>query len=155
MKKIFLIALLPLLLLSCIKSNNSGNCVNATPASEEPQIIAFCNANGIIYQKDSSGIYYQIIDPGTGAHPTLSSTISVTYTAKYLDGSILDQQTSPITNPLGALIEGWGIALPWIGVGGHIKMVVPSSLCYGCQGIPQSVPPNTILFFDITLVNVQ
>jgi FKBP-type peptidyl-prolyl cis-trans isomerase len=39
--------------------------------------------------------------------------------------------------------------------GGHMKMVVPSSLAYGCTGIPGVIPPNTPLYFDIVLVNVQ
>jgi len=155
MKKVLLIALLPVLMLGCVKSASTGTCTNATPASEEAQIIAFCNTNGIVYQKDSSGIYYQIIDPGTAPAPNQNSTISVTYVAKYLDGTILDQTTTPIVSPLSSLIEGWRIGIPLIAKGGHIKMVVPSSLCYGCAGIPGSIPGNAILYCDITLVDVQ
>ncbi len=155
MKNIFFLILLPALYLGCNKSNNGQACTDVSPASEESQIVAYCNANSITYTKDSSGIYYQIIDPGTTPKPILTSTVSTIYTGKYLSGAIIDQSTTPYTAPLNNLIQGWQIGLQLIGKGGHIKMVVPSSLCYGCYGVPVSdVPPNTIIFFDITLVDV-
>ncbi|HEY6978215.1 MAG TPA: FKBP-type peptidyl-prolyl cis-trans isomerase [Chitinophagaceae bacterium] len=155
MKKVLILALLPVLFYGCLKSENSTPpCTDVPPATEEPQITAFCNANSIVYMKDSSGIFYQILDMGRSPAPTLSSMVSVTYVAKYLNGTILDQTTTPITNPLNNLIPGWQIGLQLIGEGGHIKMVVPSALCFGCDG-SERVPPNTILYFDITLTDVQ
>ena len=156
MKKVNFLGLLVILFYGCLKSDTSTPpCTDVTPASEESQIIAFCNANSIAYMKDSSGIFYQILNPGTGPAPSLNSKVSVIYVAKYLDGTILDQTTTPITNPLNNLIAGWQIGLPLIAKGGHIKMVVPSSLCYGCNGVPGRVPANAIIYFDITLVDVQ
>jgi FKBP-type peptidyl-prolyl cis-trans isomerase FkpA len=156
MKKVLTLALLSLLFNGCLKSETSTPpCSDVPPASEEPQMIAFCHANNITYRKDSSGIFYQILDMGTSPSPTLNSRVSVTYVAKYLDGSLLDQTTTPISNPLNSLIVGWQIGLQLIGEGGHIKMVVPSSLCYGCNGVPGHVPPNAIIYFDVTLTDVQ
>ena len=157
MKKMFFLIALPALLFGCAKSGNTSQaCTDVTPASEEAQIIAYCNANNISYTKDSSGIFYQIIDQGTAPHATISSTVSTTYVGKYLTGSVIDQSTTPYTAPLNKLIPGWQIGLQLIGKGGHIKMVVPSSLCYGCYGVPASgLPPNTIIFFDINLLDVK
>jgi FKBP-type peptidyl-prolyl cis-trans isomerase FkpA len=155
MKKIGTLAVLSVLFYGCLKSETSTPpCTDVTPASEEPQIIAFCHANSITYTKDSSGIYYQILDIGTSPTPTLNSKVSVIYIAKYLDGTLLDQTTTPITDPLNTKIAGWQIGLQLIGKGGHIKMVVPSSLCYGCNGAGR-VPANTIIYFDLTLTDVQ
>jgi FKBP-type peptidyl-prolyl cis-trans isomerase FkpA len=156
MKKMLTLALLSVLFYGCLKSETSTPpCTDIPPASEEPPITAFCHANNITYTKDSSGIFYQILDMGTSPTPTLNSMVSVIYVAKYLDGTILDQPAAPITNPLNSLIVGWQIGLQLIGKGGHIKMVVPSSLCYGCNGVPGHVPPNAIIYFDITLTDVQ
>jgi FKBP-type peptidyl-prolyl cis-trans isomerase FkpA len=156
MKKMLTLAILSVLFYGCLKSETSTPpCTDVTPASEEPQIISFCHANNITYMKDSSGIFYEILDMGTSPSPTLDSKVSVIYVAKYLDGTILDQTTTPITNPLNTLIVGWQIGLRLIGKGGHIKMVVPSSLCYGCNGVPGRVPPNAIIYFDVTLTDVQ
>ena len=156
MKKVFVLALLPLLFLGCVKSNNgTQTCTDVTPAAEEAQIIAYCTANGITYTKDPSGIYYQILNLGTAPHPTTSSKVTVDYTGKLLNGTIVDKNTTPYTNYLNQLIQAWQIAVPLIGVGGHIVMVAPSSLCYGCYGASPNVAPNTILYFDITLNKVE
>ncbi len=156
MKKLLTVALLPFLFFACTKSSSSSTpCTNVLPSAEEAQIITYCGTNGIVYTKDPNGIFYQIIDAGTAPHPTPTSTITVNYIGKLLDGTILDQSTAPYTNKLNLLIPAWQLILPQIGKGGHIKIVAPSSLCYGCSGVPGSVAPNTILFFDITLVDVQ
>ncbi len=73
-----------------------------------------------------------------------------------LDGTLIeDKSTTPVTVLLNQFIEGWRIAIPYLQKGGHMKMVVPSSLAYGCTGIPGTIPPNTPLYFDIVLVNVE
>jgi len=155
MKKLLTVALLPFLFLGCLKTSDPAPaCTNALPSTEETQIIAYCNANSIIYTKDPSGIFYQILDPGTAPHPSTTSTITVNYVGKFLTGTVLDQSSAPYTNKLNLLIPAWQLAIPLIGKGGHIKMVAPSSLCYGCSGVPGSVDPNTILVFDVTLVDV-
>lgn len=155
MKKILVPALVCLLFYGCVKSDNSPACTDLTPASEETTILNFCGANGIIYQKDSSGIYYQILDPGAGPTPVSGSNVSYTYVTKFLNGTVLDQTTTPYTNRLSDLIQGLQIVMPLISKNGHIKAVIPSSLCYGCTGVSPDVPPNAILYFDLTITDVQ
>jgi FKBP-type peptidyl-prolyl cis-trans isomerase FkpA len=104
----------------------------------------------------SSGLFYEIIDPGSGGMPTPNSKIFITYQGKLLDGTMFDHQDVPNTSgwPLSGLIEGWRIGLPLIQKGGRIKLLIPSALAYGCEPY-QSLPGSSILFFDITLVDVQ
>lgn len=139
---------------SCLKSPTS--CQPLKPSSEESQIVAYATANNINATKDSSGLYYQIIDSGTGVKPTLTSTVFISYTGKFLNGTVFDQQSDPSKTgwTLSRLIQGWQIGLPLIRKGGHIKLIIPSALAYGCVG-QGSIPPNEILFFDINLTDVQ
>ena len=156
MKKLWVVTLLAALSFGCVKSNDSGSCTDVTPESEASTISSFCAANGITAQKDENGIFYQVIDPGTTPTPDLNDTISVLYTTKLLDGTILDDhQTTPYTGILNNFIDGWKLGIPKIAKGGQMKMVVPSSLCYGCYGYPGAVPSNAILYFDIKLVDVK
>jgi FKBP-type peptidyl-prolyl cis-trans isomerase FkpA len=155
MKKIFLIGL-PVMLLfgsGCLKSNE---CKPKSVQSEEGAITAFAAANSITATRHSSGLYYQIINPGSGVTPTISSRIYVTYVGKLLDGTIFDQQSNSSQTGfyLSQVVPGWQIALPLIQKGGQIKFIVPSSLGYGCtaQG---PIPANAVLYFDVTLVDVQ
>jgi FKBP-type peptidyl-prolyl cis-trans isomerase FkpA len=158
MKTFFLVFLLSLILFSqtgCLKNSSSTSCTPASVSSEEPAIMAYASANGINATRHSSGLYYEIISPGSGATPSSSSKVFVTYTGKLLDGSVFDQQgnASQTGWVLGSLIAGWQIGLPLIQEGGEIKLIVPSSLAYGCGN--GALPPNSILYFDVHLVDVQ
>jgi len=147
---------------ACLKSSDN-NCNPKTPSSKASAMNAFCPQNGITPTAHSSGLFYQILDPGTGATPSATSKIAITYTGKLLDGQMFDQRTTPNNVPgngpdspwsLSQLIEGWQVGIPLIKEGGHILLVVPSSMAYGCQGYG-AIPANSILYFDITLVDVQ
>lgn len=121
-------------------------------ASEQEQMISFAKSNAINYTSDPSGILYEIITPGNSTHPVATSTITVTYTGLLMNGTQFDAGT--ITYPLNQLIPGWGIAVPKIGVGGEIKVLIPSSLGYGSSGAG-SIPGNAPLYFDIKLSAVK
>ena len=138
-------------------SKKDQGCMPVTPAAEEPQMKAYATANGIIADKHSSGMYYQVIDSGMGATPNINSKVYITYTGKLLNGSQFDQATDASTTgwTLGTLIEGWQIGLPLIKKGGRIKLIIPSSLAYGCNGAGGAIPSNAVLFFDITLTDVK
>jgi FKBP-type peptidyl-prolyl cis-trans isomerase len=138
----------------CLKS--SDPCTPKTTGSESAAMQAYCAGNGITPTAHSSGLLYQIMNPGSGVTPTVNSTIYITYVGKLVDGTIFDQQNNSSATgwPLNQLIEGWRVGLPLIKKGGEIKLVVPSSMAYGCAGYG-AVPGNAILFFDITLVDVQ
>ena len=153
-KSIFAFIGMVLLSLSCGKTTESG-CVPATTASENAAMVAYCTANSITYTTHTSGILYEIVSPGTGVNPSLSSTVSCLYTGKLMNGTIFDAATSnPATFPLANVIEGWKIAIPLIKTGGRIKMVIPSALAYSCVGT-NGIAGNSPLFFDVTLVQVR
>jgi FKBP-type peptidyl-prolyl cis-trans isomerase FkpA len=141
---------------SCLKETT---CNSKEPSAEALDMQTFAANAGMTTTAHPSGLLYQIIDPGTGPGPTASSKIAITYTGTLLNGTIFDQRSTPnntATDPpwaLGDLIEGWRIGIPLIGQGGHIKLIVPSSMAYGCTGYG-SIPGNSILFFDIHLVQV-
>jgi FKBP-type peptidyl-prolyl cis-trans isomerase FkpA len=154
MKKIGTLLLATLIFISCSKKNDSA-CMPVSPADEASAMASFCTSNSINYTVDSNGIYYQIIDLGSGTTPNDNSTITVTYTAKTLDGNVIeDKSTTPVTSPLYNFIEGWRLAIPYIQKGGHIKMVIPSSLAYGCTG-SDIIAPNSPLYYDVVLTNVE
>ncbi|MBM3442791.1 MAG: FKBP-type peptidylprolyl isomerase [Bacteroidetes bacterium] len=110
---------------------------------------------GSVVTKDSRGFYYQIITAGTGATPTQSSRVTVLYTGSLTNGNVFDQTVAtPATFGLGQLILGWQYGIPLIKAGGRIKLYLPPSLGYGAQATG-SIPPNSVLIFDINLQAVQ
>lgn len=154
MKKILLA--IPVILLyfsgpSCMKDNS---CQNKTIQSEQAAITAYASANSITTTTHASGLYYQIISAGSGPTPTPTSTVSVRYTGKLLDGTVFDSQTgTPVSFGLGQTIVGFQVGLQLIQKGGTIKMIIPSSLAYGCNA-KGSIPGNSILYFEVQLVDV-
>ncbi|MDB5190736.1 MAG: peptidylprolyl isomerase FKBP-type [Segetibacter sp.] len=137
----------------CFKEDKA--CTAVKPSDEQAAILAYANANGINATKHSSGLYYEILNPGSGATPTLNSMLYVNYVGKFLSGTTFDQTTGqPANFSLRGVIEGWQIGLPLIKKGGRIKLIIPSAYAYSCVG-NGGIPPNSILFFDIDLVDVQ
>ncbi len=154
--KHLMVLVVAVIFMGCLKSNSYKPCTPVNSKAEEPQLVSFCTSHNIAYTQDTNGIFYQIIDPGTGVTPTLDSKISVIYTSTFINDSLFEEHTTvPVIDYLYNFIEGWRLAIPYIQDGGHIKMIIPSSLCFGCSGYPEVVPPNAPLFFDLVLVNVE
>lgn len=103
--------------------------------------------------KDSSGLYYQVVKPGTGAAATINSTVTVNYRGKLLNGPPFDSANG-YSSPLAALVKGWQIGIPHIKAGGNIVLFVPSALGYGGASLGP-IPANSVLVFDIDLIGVK
>jgi len=138
-------------LAGCGKSTKG--CTPTTPAEDDAKMLTYISANGITATRHSSGLYYQIIDPGTGATPSLSSKVTVKYTGKLTDNSVFDSSTG-VEFYLSDLIVGWQIGIPLVKKGGKVKLVIPPYLGYGCEA-RGPLPNNAVLFFDIELVDVK
>jgi FKBP-type peptidyl-prolyl cis-trans isomerase FkpA len=147
------LSFITVLFYGCMKSKS---CTPTPPNAEATQMLAYAAAEGMNVTSHASGLYYEVIDPGTGDAPDANSSIVVTYLSKTLDGTVIDDQQTPNTSaiPLSSFIEGWRIGLPFIGEGGTIQLLVPSALAFGCEPY-RSLPGNTVLFFEIHLISVE
>jgi len=158
-KTLGFLVLFSFLLNSCGKNDISG-CQPVPVTSERTQLIAYCNANAINYTEHMTGLFYEIITPGTGAVVTTSSSVSVVYTGKHFDNTSFDFSNTPsLFWALSGLIDGWKIGVPLIKKGGRIKLVIPSALAYSCTGSQKNgvyiIQPNEPIFFDLTLSDVK
>jgi FKBP-type peptidyl-prolyl cis-trans isomerase len=136
-------------------NKDESGCTLQDPSVEDPAMLKFIDSIGMTATKLSKGMYYQILNPGSATVPKQSSIIYCTYKGTLLNGTVFDEQSNAGRTgfQLNGLIEGWKIGLPLIGKGGRIRMVIPSSLAYGCTGSGASIPPNTPIYFDMTLVD--
>lgn len=108
-------------------------------------------------KNNSEAVYYTIMKEGTGKQVSVNDTV-VAYYKGYLfnDGLVFDQtKDKPATFPLKRLIRGWQIGLPLCNVGGKIKLVIPSDLAYSIRTRAAKIPPNSILVFEIEVVEVK
>jgi len=103
-----------------------------------------------------SGLQYEVIKPGTGAQPKPSDTVVCHYKGVMVDGTKFDSsydRGEPARFPVQRVIPGWTEALQMMKVGGKWKLYIPSDLAYGPQG-NRGIPPNSVLIFDIELLDI-
>lgn len=143
--------ILALALTGCSNKNKEETRCS-TAAEDDSTMQSYISTNGITATKHASGIYYQIIEPGSGATPTISSTVKATYTGKFTNNTTFDSGTASF--PLGNVIAGWQIGIPLIKQGGKIKLIIPQYLAYGCYDY-RGIPGNSVLVFDVELLEVQ
>ncbi len=147
--------------IACNKSSSPGytSCTSTAVDDDSAQLLKFADDSIKPLTRDTTGVYYQIIDTGTGATPVPTSTLTVSYTARLMDRTIFDTANNvTLSYPLYQLIPGWQVGLQKIKEGGHIKLLIPSALAYGCQGAGSSnsvvIPPNAPVYFDIYLIRI-
>ena len=159
MRRIFVsiaIAVAVISISACVKKD-TGACTPKSAASEQPAITAYATAKGYTMTALSNGLNYQIINAGTTPKPSATSKVYVRYTGKFISNEQVFDQQQDYTKTgwqLTQLILGWQSGLPLIGKGGSMRLIIPSSLAYGCSA-GNGMPANSILYFDIELVDVQ
>ncbi len=151
--KILSLALLLLLLLfsACKKLPDYAS-------EDEAAILAYLAAHNINnYQKDEdTGIYYYFQIFTNSLKPREASEVEVKYTAYNLDDIILySHDTTALRIHLPRAMVGWRLGLLNFAVGSRGVLIVPSRFAYGSEGLDGVVPPNTVLLFDIELVDIH
>ena len=144
-------ALLLLVLFSCKDETLSPE----EQYQEDIRIIKqYLSDNNLTADSTASGLYYIITKEGSGGHPNLQSTVTVKYKGYLTDGTVFDQTNGSETVKflLSELIPGWQLGIPLLQRGGEGTFFLPSYLGYGTSG-SGSIPPNSVLIFDIALVN--
>jgi FKBP-type peptidyl-prolyl cis-trans isomerase FkpA len=102
-----------------------------------------------------SGLQYRVIKKGDGVKPKAGDIISVTYKGKTIDGNVFDEQDKPVEFPLDNMIPGWVEGLPLMNVGSEFEFYIPAKLAYGENGAGQFIKPNSVLIFEVKLVDVK
>lgn len=104
----------------------------------------------------ASGLQYEVITAGEGAQPTRESNVRTHYHGTLIDGTVFDssyERGQPAEFPVGGVIAGWTEALQLMNAGSKWRLYVPSELAYGAQGVG-SIPPHSVLVFDVELLDV-
>lgn len=104
-----------------------------------------------------SGLQVQVVKQGAGKSPAKTDTVKVHYTGTFIDGRVFDssvQRKEPAEFPVNRVIAGWSEALQLMKVGDKWKIFIPSDLAYGEEGSPPVIPPNSVLVFEVELLEI-
>ena len=124
---------------------------------DEELILEYISENNLDALSTSEGLYYIINEEGTGDRPAVTDEVIADYEGYLLDGSVFDssyERGQPSTFPLSGVILGWQIGIPFFKEGGSGKLIIPSELGYGDRSPSSKIPKNSVLVFDIELIEV-
>lgn len=105
----------------------------------------------------ASGLQYEVLKKGSGNNPTLGSQVKVHYTGTLLDGTVFDssvQRGEPASFGVSQVIAGWSEALQLMNAGAKFKLYIPSKLAYGSRGAGSMIQPDTMLIFEVELLEI-
>ncbi|MND55162.1 putative FKBP-type peptidyl-prolyl cis-trans isomerase [compost metagenome] len=127
---------------------------------EDKSISDYAKANNLQLSTTPSGLRYQITSKGNGVNAKAGDTINVHYTGKLLSGKKFDSsydRNQPIEFMLGKnmVIAGWDEGLQLLKKGEKAVFVIPSGLAYGERAMGADIPANSILVFDVELVDIK
>lgn len=105
----------------------------------------------------ATGLAYIVLTEGDGSAPQPTDRVEVHYTGWLTNGTKFDSSVDrgqPAVFGLNQVIRGWTEGVGLMKVGAKHKLIIPPDLAYGKAGRP-SIPPNSILVFDVELLSIK
>ncbi|HEX8505733.1 MAG TPA: FKBP-type peptidyl-prolyl cis-trans isomerase [Hymenobacter sp.] len=134
----------------------------AQTTKDVAQIQAYLKKNKLVAKKTTGGTYYVVTRPGKGLPPKNGQTVRVLYrgtilaTGKEFDSSA-KHGNEPIAFPLGQgrVIKGWDQGIAMLTKGSKGVLLIPSGLAYGPRAMGTDIPANSVLRFEVELVDFE
>lgn len=105
-----------------------------------------------------SGVVVMHLRQGSGPYPSASDTVRVHYRGTLTNGTEFDssyKRNKPAAFPLNRVIPCWTAGMQKIRAGGKARLACPSNTAYGERGIPGLIPPNSVLMFEVELLEIE
>ena len=140
-----------------------GKLLAAAQTTKDVAIIqAYLKKNKLVAKKTVGGTYYIVTRPGKGLPPKKGQTVRVLYrgtlltTGKEFDSSAR-HGNEPIAFPLGQgqVIPGWDQGIALLPKGSKAVLLIPSPLAYGPRAMGSDIPANSVLRFEVELVDFK
>jgi len=103
-----------------------------------------------------SGLQYRVIEEGDGDSPNEASSVRIRYRGELTNGIVFDQTTgnNTVTFGVSGLIAGFTEGLLLMSEGSKYELFIPPNLGYGNQAQGNVIPANSVLVFEVELVEV-
>ncbi len=142
-----------------MQAKQQAAAAQASEASiEEGKAFLEINAKKEGVKVTESGIQYVVLTDAEGEKPQATDTVTVHYRGTFLSGEEFDssyKRNEPAVFPLNRVISGWTEGVQLMSVGAKYKFTIPSDLAYGPNGNPPSIPGNSVLEFEIELLEIK
>lgn len=136
------------------KRNKSRGSAGNNRKTGEDFLAKNKKKEGVI--ETASGLQYKIVEEGEGASPDAKAFITVHQRCQLVNGTLIEDtyrenETSEVK--MEELIEGYQEGVQLMNKGARYKFFIPSELAWGKSGTGTKIPPNSILLFDVRLVD--
>lgn len=120
-----------------------------------------------------SGLHYVVLKEGTGDSPQPKDTAYAYYAGWLTDGKLFDTNIEAIGKKsdlygnskkykafsflvgLNQVIKGWEEGIRLMKKGGKTLFILPSTLAYGSRAMGNRIPSNSVLVFEVKLVDIK
>ena len=152
MKRFFTLVISLIVLTSCVQ--------------DSPNVKQIANMKFFIENQAQEGInvierglHYAVLNSGdiNSKSPELSDTITAHFHGTLTDGTVFwssVESNEPLTIQLSGLIEGCQKVISLMKINDKWRVYIDPSMAYGDEGRP-GIPSNSILVFDIELLDIQ
>ena len=133
---------------------------------DSPNVKQIANLKFFIENQEQEGInvvekglHYAVLNYGdmNSKSPELSDTITAHFHGTLTDGTVFwssVDSNEPLTIELSKLIEGCQKIMSLMKINDKWRVYIDPSMAYGDEGRP-GIPSNSILIFDIELLDIQ
>ncbi|QKJ31126.1 FKBP-type peptidyl-prolyl cis-trans isomerase [Mucilaginibacter mali] len=141
----------------------SGKQVSGQDVYDDAVCKNYIAANNLTgYTKTTSGLYYKILQAGSGASITNTSTVSVQYTGYLLNGFMTGDQynndtgvgisTELSSEVKAGFVEGLQLVTP----GAKLSLIMPSRMAYGTISAANgTIPVNSCMRYEMNVLSID
>ena len=153
MKNIFISLSIVILMLGCSQQSNLEMNLQQSESFLEQNLL-----NSSVIEIEP-GLQYLILESpqGNSSNPMLSDTITADFHGTLMDGTVFWSSIDlgePLTIKLSQLIPGCQKLISRMQEGDFWRVFIHPDLAYGEEGRP-TIPPNSVLTFDIKLYAIE
>ena len=153
MKNLFIFFTIVIFISACSKSSNIEMNLQQSELFLEQNLLK----SEVI--EIEPGLQYMVLESSQNnlSRPELSDTITADFHGTLMDGSVFWSSIDigePLTIQLSQLIPGCQKAISLMQEGDFWRVFIHPSMAYGEEGRP-TIPPNSVLTFDIKLHAIQ
>jgi len=129
----------------------------AQPAPAASQAYLASNARQPGVTVRPSGLQVRVLKNGMGRRFNPGDAVQIYYTAKLVDGTVVDGTSPGLPAPIepAQTLKGLGEGLAAMREGDRWELTLPPALAFGAKGSGNGVvPPDQAMVFDVTVASV-
>jgi len=143
-----------------------STAVQSQMAIDKRLILSYLDKNNLKASPTSNGVYVAVTDSGTGKAAQEGNIVIASYEGKILQSGRVFQNSDAMGKPFqfvlgaGQAVLGWDEGIEGLREGASAILLIPSSLAYGKNGIPNQqgeylIPPNAPVIFEVKIEQVK